>query len=100
MKYSVEKILNNNRVVGYRTVGLNTNFIINLPISPKTAASIFDEVLKIKELPNIITEIANVDIHVIKNESDIILILPDENGKYPSDSDCNELFRKQIRGVS
>lgn len=97
MKHIVKKLFDaNNNVKGYITEGLNPELQINIYIEDEVAETIINEVAKMKEIPEIITDISNVTLKTIKRNDVIQILIPDINGKFPGDDKCDEMFAKQL----
>ena len=80
---------------------------IVLPVDPSLAGSILhgmvDLIKEGESFENKLTSdkvISNFDVQLVKvNDGDrdlIRIILPDENGKFPSDKDCADVYKNQL----
>lgn len=100
--YTIEKKLaKNNTIIGYKTSGLIKKYgkelSVNVHLNEYIVKSIFDMIVeKYEKIPDTITGITNMNLHIKENDKEIIIIIPDKNGKYPEDIDCDNDFKNQI----
>lgn len=96
----------------HHTHGLKENFNhidleIVLPMSPNLAGSIFHGMVSsIKEGESFENKlisgkvIKNFDVQLVKVSDEkrelLRIILPDKNGRFPSDADCDEVYKNQL----
>jgi hypothetical protein len=98
MKYTIKKIFDNeNHVIGYETEGLKKVLRINIYVGESIAKSIFDELLKMKDIPEVIEGLANVKLYAKSVEGKTVIILPDKEGRYPWDDGCDNIFKQQTK---
>lgn len=99
--YKIEKVLDsNNNILGYQTNGLknslNKELKINLNINKKIAKTIFDKMANASKIESEINNITNMPLKIVENDDFFIIVFPDENGLFPNDTSCNDIFKKQL----
>lgn len=86
-----------NNIIGYKTTNHTPEIEINVYLDEQTAEDILKAIAALKEIPEMIEGVANVPLKAVKKDDKIIVVVPDENGKYPDDAECNEAFAYQVK---
>lgn len=101
MNYLIIKILDNQKnIIGFKSDGLKNRFgkelRINLNINKNVVKQLFDEISKLEKIPNIISNITNVNLYIIEQAEEYLILFPDEKGLYPQDKNCSALYKNQL----
>ena len=93
--FEVIKLLDDDKnIIGYKTSGLSPELAIHLHIDKGTANKIFLKVSELSTIPDTMNGIVNTEIRSRKERNCVVLIFPDENGKFPGDG-CSPEYEKQ-----
>lgn len=93
--FEVIKLLDDDKnIIGYKTSGLSPELAIHLHIDKGTANKIFLKVSELDTIPDKMNGIVNTEIRSRREKDSVVLIFPDENGKFPGDG-CNSEYEKQ-----
>lgn len=93
--FEVIKMLDDDKnIIGYKTSGLTPELEIHLHIDKDTANKIFQKVSELDAIPDKMNGIVNTEIRSRKEKDYIVLIFPDENGRFPGNG-CNPEYEKQ-----